>query len=58
MIFPETTLAWRRLKLSLAELLVLGTIKSDVTAFYTSRALEIAEDIKDIKDTYYPRPQS
>ena len=58
MRFHETTLAWRRLKLTFAEFLVLGTIKSDVTAFYTSRALEIMEDIKDLKDTYYPRSQT
>lgn len=56
--FPEATAAWRRLKLSLAELLVLSILNGDHTAFYTERVLEVADDISDIKKTYYPHPKS
>lgn len=56
--FPEATAAWRRLKLSLAELLVCSVVKGDHTQFYIDRAFAAADEIKDIRQTYYPRRQS
>lgn len=49
--------AWRRLKLNLAEYLVLSLWDhGDHTAGYTGRLLEASDAIREFKDMYYSPP--
>lgn len=55
MMFPVTTRAWRRLKLLIAELLVLSLVKGDHSHGYTANLFEAADAIKEFRKIYYPR---
>jgi hypothetical protein len=54
MTFPETTYAWRRLKLLLAELLVVRTAKGDHSIGYRDRLTDAANAIQEFREMYYP----
>lgn len=53
-MFPETTTAWRRLKLNLAEALVHSAVK-DRPGLCRARALRITLAIDEIRNVYFPR---
>jgi hypothetical protein len=56
-MFPETRYAWRRMKLLLAELLVVSTAKGDHSYGYIDRLTEATEAIRGYRETYYPAPR-
>ncbi|MEZ0062694.1 hypothetical protein ABIF26_008254 [Bradyrhizobium elkanii] len=55
--WPHTTYTWRRCKLTLAQLLVISLGKGDHTASFTARLLEVAEEIEEFRELYYPAPR-
>lgn len=56
MNWPHTTYAWRRLKLVLAEWLVVTTAKGDHGPSYLARVMEAADAIREYRELYYPHP--
>lgn len=52
-MFPETTKAWRRLKLLVAELLVVSTAKGDHSMGYRDRLADAANAIEEFREMYY-----
>lgn len=54
-MFPHATHAWRRLKLLLAEVLVLSTAKGDHSIVYMDRVIDAADSIKEFREMHYPR---
>lgn len=54
MRFPETTHSWRRLKLNLAQVLVIGLVKGDHSIGFRKRLCDIYDEIDEFKEIYYP----
>lgn len=55
--FGETKYAWRRLKLLLAEGLVLSVAKRGYGAKYANDVLCTAQAIEEFREDYYPAPE-
>lgn len=55
---PYTSIAWRRLKLNLAESLILSLAKGDHTYGFRDRLLDAANAVRDFRERYYPRKRS
>jgi hypothetical protein len=51
---PYTSIKWRRLKLLIAENIVLGLAKGDHTYGFKDSLLEAANAIRDFRERYYP----
>lgn len=54
-MFPITTFAWRRMKLLIAELLILSVYKGEHSIVYAADVFEAAGKIREFRDHYYPR---
>lgn len=54
-MFPEAAYAWSRLKLTLAEVLVLGVVNRGPDKALKD-GLEAANSINEFKNTHYPNP--
>lgn len=55
MWFPETRRAWRRMKLLIAELLVVSMSKGDHSLGYLDRLDDAAGAISEFREIYYAK---
>ena len=58
MRLPRAAYSWTRVKLNLAELLVISTAKGDHSFGYRDRVQEAAAAIREYREMYYPSPCS